>query len=144
MEISKSFQICSRSALQQASGAAGKLEFSMFPLDNETEEQLDYLEEEDNPFECLLNQTLKLHIEIGALEGLPDRFANNVFVSFSFLDQVFETQPAPGFNVAPKYADSPWTVRLGPLTAPLITLLQDGCIQLEVGVNLSFLAVASH
>jgi hypothetical protein len=129
VEISKSFQICSRSALQQS---AGKLEFSMFPLDVDSEEQMDYLDEEDDPFKCLLNQSIKMHIEVGALEGLPDRFANNVFVTFSFMDQVFETIPAPGFNVRPKFSDSPWTVRVGPLSNALIALLQDGCVHVEV------------
>ncbi len=75
---------------------------------------------------------MKLHIEIGALSGLPERLAHNVFCSFTFLDTAYETRPAPGLNTQPRFADAPWTVPLGPLSAPLLTLLQDGCVQVDV------------
>jgi hypothetical protein len=104
----------------------------MFPLDEATDEQLDYLEEDDDPFKVLLNRRMKLHIEIGALSGLPERFAHNVFCGFTFLDAAYETRPAPGLNTQPRFADAPWTVPIGPLSAPLLSLLQDGCVQVDV------------
>lgn len=35
---------------------------------------------------------MKLQFELGKAEGLPERFAHNVFVSFSFFGNVYETK----------------------------------------------------
>ncbi len=58
---------------QPAGGSAGLLNFSIFPLDERTDDQLDYLEDEDDPFDVLLGKTLLLHFDIGAASGVPDR-----------------------------------------------------------------------
>lgn len=103
-----------------------------FPLDQYTREPLDYLNLDDDPLKCLMGQSILLDVEVGKAENLPEKFAYHTFVCFSFLGVDYETSICRGFDQNASYDDNSWKIRIGPLNAATINLLEEGCISVEV------------
>ena len=88
VEISKAHPI---NSIGNDDNQDSKLNFSIYPLDEYSNEPLDYLELDDDPFDVLIGKTIVFDIEVGRGENFPERFSYNTYATFSFFGSTYET-----------------------------------------------------
>ena len=77
----------------------GHIQVEVFPEDDQGDE-LDYLQSSEE----ILGKSINLNLKIPSARGLPSKFCNDCYVSYTFMDETFETDAFPSKATDPKWA----------------------------------------